>query len=77
MTMRTNKDLLVKSLIYLLFTLLSMFAAPVILFQAFKNEGHAIYPFLLQFGLVLAVAAIVLGFYSIHVMMRALFGAKN
>ena len=75
--MRTDKELLVKSLFNLVYTLLLMFAAPIILFQAFKNEGSALYPFVLQLGLILAVAAVVMGFYSIHVMMLAIFGARK
>ena len=75
--MKTDKELLIKSLFSLGYTLLLMFAAPLVLFQAFKNEGSALYSFVLQFGLVLAVAAIVMGFYSIHVMMNAIFGARK
>ena len=54
-----------------------MFLAPLVLFQAFKNAGNTLYPYVLQVGLLLAIAAIVMGFYSIHVMMLALFGAKK
>jgi len=54
-----------------------MFLAPVVLFQAFKNQAHSLYPFVLQVGLLLVVAAIVMGFYSIYVMMLAIFGAKK
>lgn len=75
--MRTDKELLLKSLINLFYTLLLMFAAPVVLFQAFKNEGSALYPFVLQLGLLMAVAAIVMGFYSINVMMHAIFGSRK
>lgn len=76
-SMHTDKELLLKSLINLVYTLLLMFAAPVVLFQAFKNEGNALYPFVLQFGLILAIAAIVMGFYSINVMMHAIFGRRK
>ena len=75
--MKTDKELLIKSLFSLGYTLLLMFAAPLVLFQAFKNEGSALYSFVLQLGLVLAVAAIVMGFYSIHVMMNAIFGTRK
>ncbi|MDH3697326.1 MAG: DUF6095 family protein [Flavobacteriaceae bacterium] len=75
--MRTNKELLVKSLSYLAYTIFLMFLAPIVLFQAFKNAGHTLYPYVLQVGLLLAVAAIVMGFYSINVMMLAIFGAKK
>lgn len=75
--MRTDKELLLKSLVNLFYTLLLMFTAPVVLFQAFKNEGSALYPFVLQLGLLMAIAAIVMGFYSINVMMHAIFGARK
>jgi len=75
--LRTDKELLLKSLINLVYTLLLMFIAPVVLFQAFKNQGNALYPFVLQVGILLAIAAVVMGFYSIHVMMRAIFGVRK
>ncbi|NND15248.1 MAG: hypothetical protein HKN89_02850 [Eudoraea sp.] len=75
--LKTNKQLLVKSLTYLVYTLFLMFLAPVVLFQAFKNQEQALYPYVLQIGLVLVVLAIVMGFYSIYVMMLAIFGAKK
>ena len=75
--LKTDKELLLKSLVNLAYTLLLMFAAPIVLFQAFKNEGNALYPFVLQIGLLMAVAAIVMGFYSINVMMHAIFGRRK
>jgi formate hydrogenlyase subunit 3/multisubunit Na+/H+ antiporter MnhD subunit len=51
-----------------------MFLAPVVLFQAFKNQEHPFYVPVLILGLILAIVAIALGFYSIKVFMDAIFG---
>lgn len=54
-----------------------MFSAPVVLFQAFKNQEHPFYIAVLILGIVLAIAAIVMGFYSIKTVIDALFGRKK
>ena len=71
--MRTNKDILVKGIKYLAYTVLLMFTAPVVIYQAFKNEGHPFYWPVLIVGLLLAIGAISLGFYGIKTIMDALF----
>ncbi|WP_086477919.1 MULTISPECIES: DUF6095 family protein [Arenibacter] len=71
--MRTNKDILVKGIKYLAYTVLLMFTAPVVIYQAFKNEGHPLYWPVLIVGLILAIGAISLGFYGIKTIMDALF----
>jgi hypothetical protein len=75
--MRTNKPLLLKGLKYLAYTVALMFTAPVVIYQAFKNEGHPFYWPVLIVGLVLAIAAISMGFYSIKLIMDALFNKSN
>jgi len=75
--MRTNKQLLLKGIKFLALTLLSMFTAPIILFQAFKNQEHAFYIPVLIFGLLVAGVAIALGFYSIKIIIDALLGNKK
>jgi len=75
--MKTNKDLLLKGIKYIGLTIALMFTAPVILYQAFKNQGHPFYWPVLIIGALLAISAIVSGFYSIKVIMDALFGRKN
>jgi len=75
--MKTDKVLLIKGLKYIGITIALMFTAPVILSQAFKNQGHPFFWPVLIIGGLLAIAAIAGGFYSIKVIMDALFGRKN
>lgn len=71
--MATDKTLLMKGLRRLLITLLLLFAGPVFLYQAFKNEDHPLYIPVLIIGLLLAGGAIFMGFRGIRTLMRALF----
>jgi hypothetical protein len=71
--MKTNKELLIKGVKHLAYTLVLMFTAPVVLFQAFKNTEHSFYIPVLIVGFILAIAAIVMGFYSIKVLMEGIF----
>ncbi|MCX2720069.1 DUF6095 family protein [Lentiprolixibacter aurantiacus] len=71
--MRTNKKLLMKGVKNLVYTLGFMFIAPVVLYQAFKNQEHPLFIPVLILGLILAIAAIGKGFYSIKILMQALF----
>ena len=75
--MKTDKALLVKGLKFIAYTIALMFTAPVVIFQAFKNQEHAWYWPVLVLGIVLAITAIAFGFYSIKVLMDALFGKKK
>lgn len=75
--MRTDKKLLAKGLKLIGYTVALMFLAPFVIYQAFKNEGHAAYIPVLIIGILLGVAAIGLGFYSIKTFMDALFGKKS
>lgn len=75
--MKTDKDLLIKGLKQIGITIALMFTAPVVLFQAFKNQDHSFYLPVLIVGGILAIAAIASGFYSIKVIMDALFGRKK
>lgn len=71
--MRTNKALLIKGIKFIAVTILLMFTAPAVIYQAFRNEGHPMYWPVLIVGLLLAIGAICLGFYSIKTIMDALF----
>jgi len=73
----TNKDLLIKSLKFFGYTIVFMFAAPFVLYQAFKNQDHPFYIPVLILGLILTIAAMGMGFYSIKVLMDAIFGGKK
>ncbi len=71
--MKTDKALLIKGIKHIAYTIALMFSAPVVLYQAFKNEGHAFFWPVLIVGFVLAILAIGMGFYSIKLLMDALF----
>lgn len=68
---------MLKGLKYLAYTVALMFTAPIVLYQAFKNQEHAFYIAVLILGIILAVAAIGMGFYSIKTVVDSLFGKKN
>ncbi|WP_149276059.1 DUF6095 family protein [Pareuzebyella sediminis] len=75
--MRTDKDLLVKGIKFLFFTILLMFSAPFAIYEAFKNQEHPLYWPVLILGLILAIAAVSCGFYSIKLIVDAVFGKKK
>ncbi|QBA63689.1 DUF6095 family protein [Muriicola soli] len=75
--LRTNKELLLKGVKYLAYTVALMFTAPVVLYQAFKNQEHPWYLPVLIVGAILALAAIAMGFYSIKTVVDALFGKSS
>ncbi len=77
MTPSTDKNLLVKGIKFLFYTVFVMFLAPWVLFQAFKNQDHPFYIPVLILGILLAFLAIGLGFYSIRIFIDALFGKKK
>lgn len=70
---KTSKELFFKSLKYFSFTALLMFLAPFVIYQAFKNQEHAYFLPVLIIGLIMAVAAIGLGFYSIKIILSSIF----
>ncbi len=74
---RTNKDLLIKGLKFLAYTVALMFTAPVVLYQAFKNQDHPWFLPVLIVGGILAFSAIAMGFYSIKTVVDALFGKPS
>lgn len=76
--MRTDREELFKGLKKLGITVLLMFTAPIILWQAFKNEGHPFYWPVLIFGIITAIAAVYMGFMGIKTITGAFFGkSKN
>jgi len=74
---RTDKDLLVKGIKSFLYTIGAMFLAPVILYQAFKNQENVLFWPVLIIGLLLAIFAIYLGFRSVNIVIEAIFGKKK
>lgn len=59
------------------YTLALMFTAPVILYQAFKNQDHPWYLPVLILGVILATAAVAMGFYGIRTLVNALFSNRK
>lgn len=75
--MATDKKILVKGVKYLLVTLFFMLSAPIVIYEAFKNQGHPWYWPVLVVGVVLAFTAIGMGVYGIKTIVFALFGPKS
>ncbi|MGB3143220.1 MAG: DUF6095 family protein [Maribacter sp.] len=75
--MRTNKDLLVKGLKKLAITVLLMFTAPIILWQAFKNEDKPLFWPVCILGILLGCYAVYMGFRGIMTIVDSLFGKKE
>lgn len=75
--MKTDRDLLIKGLKHIAYTVVLLFTAPFVLSQAFKNQEHAFYIPILIIGIILAISAIAMGFYSVHIIMNALFNSKK
>jgi hypothetical protein len=75
--MRTDRALLLRGIKYLAITVAFMFTAPVVLYQAFRNQDHPFYWPVLIVGVLLAIMAISFGFYSIKVLTDAFFGKRK
>ena len=75
--MRTDRDLLIKGVKRLLYTLALMFLAPIVLYQAFKNQEHPWFLPVVIVGGLLALGAIGMGFYSIKTLVDSLFGRRK
>ena len=75
--MGTDKTLLAKGLKYIAYTVALMISAPITLYEAFKNHGHPFYWPVLILGILLAIGAISLGFYSMKVIVDAFFSKQK
>jgi hypothetical protein len=75
--MTTDSTVLVKGLKRLGLTVLLMFSAPVVLFEAFKNQEHPMYYPVLVFGLLLAIGAILSGFSGIKLLVDSFFSRQQ
>lgn len=75
--MSTDKESILKSLKYFGYTLLCFFIGPIVIYQAFKNPNHPWHLPVLIVGLLIFLAAIILGFYSIKVLTDAFFNKKK
>jgi len=69
----TNKEQLGKGIKYLAGALPLTLLGPVVLYSAFHNKEHPYYIFVLIFGLMAFIGAIILMFLGIRTIMKALF----
>ncbi|HDZ06303.1 hypothetical protein LCGC14_0148280 [marine sediment metagenome] len=74
---RTDKDLLVTGLKRLAITVVLMFTAPLVLWQAFKNQEHFLFWPVCILGVILGSYAVYMGFKGIMTIMNSLFGEKT
>lgn len=74
---KTDRELMLKGVRFLTYTVLLMFTAPIVVYQAFKNQGHPLYIPVLVVGCLLGLGAIIMGFVSIKIIVDALFGKKK
>jgi len=75
--LKTDRDLLIKGVKRLAYTMALMFLAPIVLYQAFKNQDHPWFLPVVVVGGLLAISAIGMGFYSIKTLLDALFGGRK
>ena len=73
MTKRTNKEVLAKGLKLMAGSLICMFAGPVILHSALKNQDKPLYIPVLIIGLIVAAGAIILAFKGMRKIMDSIF----
>lgn len=74
---RTDKDLLVTGLKRLAITVVLMFTAPLILWQAFKNQEHFLFWPVCMLGIITAFFAVFMGFKGIMTIVDSVFGKKT
>ncbi|WP_339837659.1 DUF6095 family protein [uncultured Maribacter sp.] len=74
---RTDKDMLVTGLKRLAITVVLMFTAPLILWQAFKNQEHFLFWPVCILGIVIAAYAVFMGFKGIKTIVNSVFGVKT
>jgi len=74
---KTDKELLVKGIKSFGYTAMTMFIAPVVLYQAFKNTDKPLFIPVLIVGIILSILAVYLGFRSVNIILDAIFGKKD
>jgi len=75
--MHTDKDVLVKGIKYLGYTVVLMFSSPILIYQAFKNQQHDLYIPVLLAGFIVGLGALFMAFLGIKTIMDSLFGKKK
>lgn len=72
-----DKIALQQGLKRIFYGILSAFIGPVVIMQAFQNEGHPLYWPVLIVGLLFFCTAIGMGFWGIRTLVAALLGKKT
>lgn len=72
-----NKENIQKGLKKIFWGIGICFIAPVVIMQAFKNEGHPMYWPVLIVGIILLLLAIGFGFSGISILVSGLLGNKK
>ena len=75
--MATQNTTLAKGIKYLAGALPLLFLGPIVINSAFKNQKHALYPYVLGLGIVIALAAMFLIFKGITTLVKSLFDADK
>ena len=73
----TDKELVAKGIQRMAIALILLFLGPVIIHSAFNNKEHFLYYIVLAIGIVVAIAAIYMGFKGIHTIVDAVFGKRK
>ncbi len=77
MPTKTNRKVVIKGIQILAATLPLMFLGPVIINNAFKNQEHPFYPFVLALGITVCGLAIFLAFKGLNTMTRGFFDGEK
>jgi len=72
-----NASKLKKGLIRMAVFILLCFTAPVVVYQAFKNQEHPLFWPALIVGFLLISLAVIYGFWGIKTLSKALLGEKK
>jgi len=72
-TKRTEKDILVKGLKKMGFSLICMFLGPTLLYIAFSNQQKSLYYPILILGAIICVMAIYFAFKGLMTIMDSMF----
>ncbi|MCX7552227.1 DUF6095 family protein [Xanthomarina sp. F2636L] len=73
-TKRTDKDILVKGLKKMGFSLVCMFLGPTLMYIAFSNQEKTLYIPLLIAAILICILAVYLAFMGLKTIMDSMFG---
>ncbi len=72
-----NSKKLKKGLLKMATFIMLCFVAPVLVYQAFKNQGHPFYWPMLALGIGLCITTIIYGFWAIKILLNGMLGEKK